>query len=47
MDRHAPRAAMGVYGLLRTELWGEALTKLKQISHVHHRRVGTVAKAKI
>lgn len=44
---HAPRARMGVYGLLRGELWGDALEKLKRISYVHSRRVGTEAKAKI
>ncbi|KAK5196674.1 hypothetical protein LTR96_004302 [Exophiala xenobiotica] len=43
----APRATMGVYGLLRSELWGEALDKFKAISYVHRKRVGTVAKAKI
>ena len=44
---HAGRASMGVYGLLRSELWGEALDKLKAISFVHRKRVGTAAKAKI
>ncbi|KAJ9607074.1 hypothetical protein H2200_008146 [Cladophialophora chaetospira] len=43
----APRATMGVYGLLRSELWGEALDKFKAISYVHRKRVGTAAKAKI
>jgi enoyl-CoA hydratase/carnithine racemase len=43
----APRARMGVYGLLRSELWGEALEKFRAISYVHRRRVGTAAKAKI
>ena len=41
------RATMGVYGLLRSELWGEALEKVKSISYVHRKRVGTAAKAKI
>lgn len=45
--QHAERASMGVYGLLRAELWGEALEKFRAISYVHHRRVGTAAKAKI
>jgi enoyl-CoA hydratase/carnithine racemase len=45
--QHAGRAQMGVYGLLRSELWGEALDKLKRISYVHSRRVGTAPKAKI
>jgi Delta3-Delta2-enoyl-CoA isomerase len=43
----APRATMGVYGLLRSELWGEALEKFKAISYVHRKRIGTPAKAKI
>ena len=43
----APRATMGVYGLLRAELWGEALEKFRAISYVHRKRVGTAAKAKI
>lgn len=46
-QQHAPRAKMGVYSLLRTELWGEALGKLKSISYVHGRRVGVAAKAMI
>lgn len=43
----APRAKMGVYGLLRTELWGEALKKFRRISYTHRRREGTEPKAKI
>ena len=43
----APKATMGVYGLLRAELWGEALEQLRTISYVHRKRVGTAAKAKI
>ncbi|EXJ89236.1 hypothetical protein A1O3_02302 [Capronia epimyces CBS 606.96] len=43
----APRASMGVYGLLRAELWGEALEKFKAISYVHRKRVGTAPKVKI
>lgn len=43
----APRAKMGVYGLLRTELWGEALEKFRRISYTHRRREGTEPKAKI
>ena len=43
----APKATMGVYGLLRSELWGEALDKTKAISYVHRKRVGTAPKAKI
>lgn len=44
---HSGRARMGVYGLLRSELWGDALEKFKKISYVHRRREGTPAKAKI
>lgn len=43
----APRAKMGVYGLLRSELWGEALEKFRRISYTHRRREGTRPKAKI
>ncbi|RMD39581.1 hypothetical protein DV735_g5539, partial [Chaetothyriales sp. CBS 134920] len=43
----APRARMGVYGMMRSELWGEALEKAKSISYVHRKRVGTAPKAKI
>ncbi|RMZ77206.1 hypothetical protein DV738_g4488, partial [Chaetothyriales sp. CBS 135597] len=43
----APRARMGVYGLMRSELLGEALEKAKSISYVHRKRVGTAPKAKI
>lgn len=45
--QQADRATMGVYGLLRAELWGEALEKFKRISYVHSKRTGTVPKAKI
>lgn len=41
------RATMGVYGLLRSELWGQALEQLKAISFVHRKRIGTAPKAKI
>lgn len=43
----APRARMGVYGLLRSELWGEALEKFRRVSYTHRRREGTAPKAKI
>ncbi len=35
---HAPQATMGVYGLLRNELWGEALEKLRRLSYAHGQR---------
>ncbi|KAL2067350.1 hypothetical protein VTL71DRAFT_1775 [Oculimacula yallundae] len=31
----APKARMGVYGLLRSELWGNAAKKFQRISYVH------------
>lgn len=34
---HAPRAKMGVYGLLRNELYGDAFEKFRNVSYVHHR----------
>jgi len=43
----APKARMGVYSLLRNELWGEAAEKFKRISYVHGRVTGSPAKAKI
>lgn len=43
----AGRAKMGVYSLLRAELWGEALEKFRRISYVHGRRTSAPAKAKI
>jgi enoyl-CoA hydratase/carnithine racemase len=41
------RAKMGVFSLLRNELWGEAGEKFRRISYVHGRRTGEPAKAKI
>ncbi|EMD68431.1 hypothetical protein GGP41_003352 [Bipolaris sorokiniana] len=41
------RAKMGVYSLLRNELWGEAAEKIRSICYVHGRRVTPPAKAKI
>lgn len=45
--RWAPKGRMGVYGLLRQELWGEATNVFKGISYVHHRPTVVPAKAKI
>jgi hypothetical protein len=36
-----------VYGVLRAELWGEALKKFQGISYVHSRETSRAAKAKI
>ncbi|KAF2677203.1 ClpP/crotonase [Lentithecium fluviatile CBS 122367] len=41
------RARMGVYSLLRNELWGEAAERLRAISYVHGRVVSAPAKARI
>lgn len=41
------RAKMGVFSLLRNELYGEATEALKSISYVHGKRVTGPAKAKI
>jgi len=43
----APKARMGVYALLRGELYGEAGRGFRDISYVYGRKVGEVAKAKI
>jgi len=43
----APKAKMGVYSLLRNELWGEATEKFQRISYVHGRMTSKPAKAKI
>ncbi|KAJ5925690.1 hypothetical protein N7454_008329 [Penicillium verhagenii] len=43
----APKAKMGVYALLRNELWGEAIKKFQRISYVHSRITSAPAKAKI
>lgn len=45
--RWAGKGRMGVYGLLRDELVGEAAEKLRSISYVRGRRVDREAKAKI
>jgi enoyl-CoA hydratase/carnithine racemase len=46
-EKWAPKAKMGVYGVLRQELWGEASLAFRKISYVHHRETGRPAKAKI
>jgi enoyl-CoA hydratase/carnithine racemase len=45
--RLAPRAKMGVYSLLRNELYGEAAKNFRDISYIYGKRVGEAAKAKI
>ncbi|KAK4861723.1 hypothetical protein LT330_003758 [Penicillium expansum] len=43
----APKAKMGVYALLRQELWGDAIRKFQRISYVHSRATSAPAKVKI
>ncbi|EEH47489.2 uncharacterized protein PADG_03573 [Paracoccidioides brasiliensis Pb18] len=43
----APKAKMGVYSILRQELWGEAARKFQSISYVHQRRTILPPKVKI
>jgi enoyl-CoA hydratase/carnithine racemase len=43
----APKAKMGVYSLLRGELYGEAGRGFREISYIFGRRVDLPAKAKI
>jgi enoyl-CoA hydratase/carnithine racemase len=45
--RMAPKAKMGVFSVLRNELYGEAGRAFREISYVHGVRTGTAAKAKI
>lgn len=41
------KAKMGVYSLLRNELWGEASEAFRKISYVHGKTTNTSLKAKI
>lgn len=43
----APKAKMGVYSMLRNELYGEAGKAFREISHVHGKTTDRPAKAKI
>ncbi|KAK5126628.1 hypothetical protein LTR85_009562 [Meristemomyces frigidus] len=43
----APKAKMGVYSVLRNELYGEAGKAFREISYVHGKSTGNPAKAKI
>ena len=43
----APRAKMGVFSLLRNELYGDAQARIRGISYVHGRVTARPAKAKI
>lgn len=45
---HSSRAKMGVYSVLRGELWGQAAEKFRRISsYVHGEVTVTAAKVKI
>ncbi|KAL9051131.1 MAG: hypothetical protein Q9162_006203 [Coniocarpon cinnabarinum] len=46
-EKFAPKAKMGVYGVLRLELVGEAADKMRSISYVRSKTTGRQAKAKI
>ncbi|OJD23563.1 hypothetical protein ACJ73_05081 [Blastomyces percursus] len=46
-EKWAPKAKMGVYGVLRAELLGEAIEKFQRISYVHGRETSRAAKVKI
>ncbi|KAI1612555.1 ClpP/crotonase-like domain-containing protein [Exophiala viscosa] len=41
------KAKMGVYGLLRNELWGQALSAYRQNSYVHHKETAKEPKVKL
>jgi Delta3-Delta2-enoyl-CoA isomerase len=43
----APKAKMGVYGVLRHELWGEAAEAFQRISYVHSRATSRKALVKL
>jgi Delta3-Delta2-enoyl-CoA isomerase len=43
----APKAKMGVYGVLRHELWGEAAEKMQRVSYVHSRATSRKALVKL
>lgn len=46
-EKWAPKAKMGIYGVLRAELWGEAAKKFQSISYVHSRQTSRPALAKL
>lgn len=43
----APKSKMGVWSLLRNELYGDAGRHFREISYIHGSMVGSAAKAKI
>ena len=46
-QKWAPKAKMGVYGVLRAELYGDALKAFQEISFVHSRSTNRRALAKL
>lgn len=46
-EKWKAKAKMGVYGVLRNELVGEALAAYQSISYVHHKATGREAKVKL
>lgn len=46
-EKWAPKAKMGVYGVLRGELYGDAARSFQKISYVHSRSTTRPALAKI
>ena len=46
-QKWAPKARMGVYGVLRLELWGEAAKHFQNISYVHSRQTSKAALLKL
>lgn len=46
-EKWKSKATMGVYGLLRIELWGQALTAYRQNSYVHHKETAREPKVKL
>lgn len=45
--RWAPKAKMGVYAVLRAELYGDAARMYQRVSHVHGRIAARLPKAKL
>ena len=41
------RAKMGVYGMLRAELYGDAVVAFQKVSNVHSRIIAREAKVKL
>ncbi|KAF4236385.1 hypothetical protein CNMCM6457_002367 [Aspergillus fumigatiaffinis] len=46
-NKWAPKGKAGIYGLLRSELWGEMARQVQQISYVHSRPTFLPGKSKI